>query len=228
MLMRSNESGHSYMESKVGMDSEAKNSPGRARHRVREAAGVCSLLLVALACTAPPAALPPERVVGEVGAYVIGVPDVLQIRVWKQDQLSVEAVVRTDGKISMPLLQDVQAEGLTPEELRDVLTERLSEFIVAPQVNVMVKTMNSNIASVVGGGVARSGVVPLQRHMRVLDAIATMGGFTTFAQKDDIRVLREIDGLQVEYRFDYDAFIRGSAPTSNMLLEPGDTIVVPD
>ncbi|MEE3332263.1 MAG: polysaccharide biosynthesis/export family protein [Myxococcota bacterium] len=228
MSMQSTEFGHTHMESKTRMDSETKNSPDRAMRRVCKAAAVGTFLLAALACTAPPAVLPPERVVGEVGAYVIGVPDVLQLRVWKQDQLSVEAVVRTDGKISMPLLQDVQAEGLTPEELREVLTERLSEFIVAPQVNVMVKAMNSNIASIVGGGVARSGVVPLQRHMRVLDAIATMGGFTTFAQKDDIRVLREIDGLQVEYRFDYDAFIRGSAPNSNMLLEPGDTIVVPD
>lgn len=205
-----------------------KNSPSGAGRRLRVATAALFVMWVSAACTTPPPPLPAPRVVGEVQPYTIGVPDVLQIRVWKQDQLTVEVVVRTDGKISMPLLQDVQAEGLTPEELRDVLTERLAEYIVAPQVNVMVRLMKSNIVSIVGGGVARSGVVELQRHTRVLDAIATVGGFTTFAQKDDIRVLREIDGVQVEYRFDYDAFIAGDAPTSNMVLEPGDTIVVPD
>jgi polysaccharide export outer membrane protein len=205
-----------------------KTSRGDASRRLQVAAAAVAVMLVAVACTVPPGPLPAERVVGEVRPYVIGVPDVLQIRVWKQDQLSVEVVVRSDGKISMPLLQDVQAEGLTPEELRDVLAERLAEYIVAPEVNVIVKMMKSNIVSIVGGGVARSGIVDLQRHTRVLDAIAVVGGFTTFAQKDDIRVLRDIDGAQVEYRFDYDAFIDGSAPNSNMLLMPGDTIVVPD
>lgn len=184
--------------------------------------------LLALACRSAPPQLPPERVVGEVQTYEIGVPDLLRIHVWKQEELSSDVVVRPDGQISLPLIQDVQAEGLTPEELRDVVTERLAEFIVAPQVNVMVREMRSNTASVVGGGVARSGVVPLTRNTRVLDAIATMSGFTQFAKKGDIRILRDVGTRQVEYRFDYDAFIGGRAPNSNMLLEPGDTIVVPD
>ena len=109
-----------------------------------------------------------------------------------------------------------------------MIAERLAEYIVAPQVNVVVKEMRSNVASIVGGGIASSGVVPLMRNTRVLDAIATMGGFTPFAKKGDIRVLREVDQRQIEYRFDYDAFIGGRAPNTNMLLEPGDTIVVPD
>jgi polysaccharide export outer membrane protein len=186
------------------------------------------LAFVAVGCRSAPPQLPPERVVGEVEDYVIGVPDLLTINVWKQNEISGNFVVRPDGKISMPLLQDVQAEGLSPDQLRDVLTERLAEFIVAPQVNVIVAEMRSNIVSVVGGGVARSGVVPLMRNTRVLDAIATMGGFTPFAKKGDIRILREQGGGQVEYRFDYDAFIGGRAPGSNLLLRPGDTIVVPD
>lgn len=194
---------------------------------LRRAAALIGASL-ALACATPVEPPPPERVVGEVEEYVIGVPDALQITVWKQEQLSLEVIVRTDGKISMPLLQDVQAEGLTPDELRAVIEERLAEFIVAPNVNVIVKDMRSNVVSVVGGGVARSGLVPLQRNTRVIDAIATMGGFTPFARKGDIRVLRNVDGRQVQYGFDYDAFIKGRAPDSNMLLEPGDTIVVPD
>ncbi|MCA9512006.1 MAG: polysaccharide biosynthesis/export family protein [Myxococcales bacterium] len=196
------------------------------------AGALCGAALLAsltvLACATPVEPPPPDRVVGEVEEYVIGIPDVLQITVWKQEQLTTEALVRSDGKISMPLLQDVQAEGLTPDELRAVIEERLAEFIVAPHVNVLVKDMRSNVVSVVGGGVARSGLVPLQRNTRVLDAIATMGGFTPFARKGDIRVLRNRDGRQVQYGFDYDAFIKGRAPGSNMLLEPGDTVVVPD
>ena len=186
------------------------------------------LALLLVACRSAPPALPPDRVVGEVEEYKIGVPDLLLIHVWKQAEISGEVVVRPDGKISLPLLQDVQAEGLTPDQLRQDIAEQLAEYIVAPQVNVAVKEMRSNTASIVGGGVARSGVVPLMRNTRVLDAIATMGGFTPFAKKGDILVLREGEAGQVEYRFDYDSFIAGKSPNSNMLLEPGDTIVVPD
>ena len=198
------------------------------RGALRIALAATLLVGAAIGCRSAPPQLPPERVVGEVEDYVIGVPDVLRIHVWREDELTTEVVVRPDGKISLPLLQDVQAEGLTPEELRQSLTEQLAEYIVAPQVNVVVRDMRSNIASVVGGGVARSGVVPLTRNTRVLDAIASMGGFTPFAKKGDIRILRDTDGRQVEYRFDYDAFIGGRAPNSNVLLMPGDTIVVPD
>ena len=180
------------------------------------------------ACSSTPPVLPPERVVGEVEEYEIGVPDLLTIHVWKQPEISGDVVVRPDGKISLPLLQDVQAEGLTPDQLRQDIAAQLGEYIVAPQVNVAVKEMRSNTASVVGGGVARSGVVPLMRNTRVLDAIASMGGFTPFAKKGDILVLRESATGQVDYQFDYDAFISGKSPNSNMLLEPGDTIVVPD
>jgi polysaccharide export outer membrane protein len=192
------------------------------------AAVLAGFSLLLSACSSTPPVLPPERVVGEVEEYEIGVPDLLTIHVWKQPEISGEVVVRPDGKISLPLLQDVQAEGLTPDELRQDIAEQLGEYIVAPQVNVAVKEMRSNTASVVGGGVARSGVVPLMRNTRVLDAIASMGGFTPFAKKGDILVLRESSTGQVDYQFDYDAFISGKSPNSNMLLEPGDTIVVPD
>jgi len=205
---------------------------GSDRNGGRVALGIAAVLagfsLLLSACSSTPPVLPPERVVGEVEEYEIGVPDLLTIHVWKQPEISGEVVVRPDGKISLPLLQDVQAEGLTPDELRQDIAEQLGEYIVAPQVNVAVKEMRSNTASVVGGGVARSGVVPLMRNTRVLDAIASMGGFTPFAKKGDILVLRESSTGQVDYQFDYDAFISGKSPNSNMLLEPGDTIVVPD
>ena len=111
---------------------------------------------------------------------MIGIPDVLKIVVWRNPELSVEVPVRRDGKISVPLVDDVQAEGLTPEELKEVLTEALAEYVTAPDVTVIVQQTNSHTVTVVGA-VARSGQIPLTRQMRVLEAIATMGIFSSFA-----------------------------------------------
>ncbi len=180
-----------------------------------------------LACVGGPAPVPPERVIGEAKPYLIGVPDVLSIRVWKQAELSIDVQVRADGKITVPLVDDVQAEGLTPEELKAVITETLAEYITAPDVTVIVKEMLSNTVAVMGG-VTRAGLVPLQRNTRVLDVIAQSGGFSPFAKKSRVRILRNTEAGQVAYRFDYDRFIDGKAPGTNLLLEPGDTIVVPD
>ena len=189
-------------------------------------AGLCLAWLAggAGSRTAPP----PEEVPGEREEYVIGIPDVLKIVVWRNPELSVEVPVRRDGKISVPLVDDVQAEGLTPEELKEVLTEALAEFVTAPDVTVVVQETNSHTVTVVGG-VARSGQIALTRQMRVVEAIATMGGFNAFARKDRIKIIRERpDGQTVEYDFNYGAYTRGKAPDSNMILQPGDTIIVPE
>jgi len=186
-------------------------------------------VLGALGCngSAPPLP-PPEPLPGERATYVIGVPDQLQVSVWKNPELSISAVVRSDGKISVPLLDDVQAEGLTAEELKEVLTTELSEFIQAPDVTVIVLAMNSKTATLMGPGVGRSTLVPLQRPTRVLDAIAANGGFTTFAKKNRVRIIRPTaDGGMTEYNFSYKGYLNGDLK-SNILLEPGDTIVVPD
>lgn len=181
---------------------------------------------VGLACVDPP--LPPiEPGIGERKTYVIGVTDVLKIAVWKNPEVGGSVVVRTDGMISVPLLDDLQAEGLTPEELREVITEALSEYITNPDVTVVVTGMNSNTISIMGG-VMRSGTLPLQRQMRVLQAIARAGGFSVWAKKDKVRVLRPTPSGLVEYRFDYDAYLSGKAPGTNLVLRAGDTIVVPD
>jgi polysaccharide export outer membrane protein len=167
-------------------------------------------------------------VVGEVEDYVIGVPDQLQLTVWQHPEFSGSVLVRRDGKISVPLMGDIQAEGLTPEALAEAIRVALSEFISKPRVDVAVTEMRSQIASVIGGGVVRSGVVPLTNNTRVIDAIAEMGGFTAFAKKRKILILRDTTEGQVEYVFDYIAFIKGLAPNSTILLMPGDTIVVPE
>jgi polysaccharide export outer membrane protein len=160
--------------------------------------------------------------------YVIGVTDVLSIVVWKNDDLSVRVPVRPDGKISIPLLDDVQAEGLTPVELKQVLTRELGEYVTAPDVAVIVTEMNSQFVSVVGE-VIRNAQITLTKDLRVLEAIAAVGGFSTFADKGDIRIVRRRpDGSEAEYAFDYDAYIAGKAPGTNIVLQNGDTIIVHD
>jgi polysaccharide export outer membrane protein len=170
---------------------------------------------------------PPEPDPMDLDEYVIGPSDNLQIHVWKNPELSVNVLVRNDGKISVPLLDDVQAAGLTPLELKEVLTESLREFVTNPDITVTVSAMNSHQVFLMGE-VGRQGPLPLSRHLRVLDALASAGGFSTFADKNDVRILRRTPQGIVEYQFDYDAYLAGDAPESNLLLQRGDTIVVPE
>lgn len=210
-------------EQGVAMDLDRRSRSGRG-------ALLAGLFAVALAvgCAGRGATPPPEEEPGDRDEYVIGIPDLLKIVVWRNPELSVEVPVRSDGKISVPLVDDVQAEGLTPEELKEVLTEALAEFVTAPDVTVVVQQTNSHTVTVVGG-VARSGQIALTRQMRVVEAIATMGGFNPFAKKDRIKIIREKPGGGTEeYRFNYGAFSAGKAPGSNLLLRPGDTIIVPE
>ena len=196
---------------------------------VRNFSGHVVLLLAVfgLGCAGAGAPMPPEPDPGERENYVIGIPDLLRVVVWRNPELSVSVPVRRDGKISVPLVDDVQAEGLTPEELKEVLTEALAEFVTAPDVTVMVQQINSHTVTVVGA-VARSGQLPLIRQTRVLEAIAIMGGFSIWARKDHIKIIRPVEDGAVEYVFNYGAFSSGKAPNSNLLLQPGDTVVVPD
>ena len=183
-------------------------------------------LAVGCANISPP---PPETGPMDRADYVIGPADILRIQVWKQPELSVEVPVRPDGKISVPLANDVQAAGLTAVELRDVITNALTDFVTAPDVTVMVREVRSKNVQVVGEVTRAGAVVPLYSDMRALDAIAVAGGFSPYADKSDIQILRRNpDGTLVQYRFNYKAFLRGKQPEGNMRLQPGDTIVVGD
>jgi polysaccharide export outer membrane protein len=171
---------------------------------------------------------PPEEGAVAEGEYVIGVADVLRIDVWKSPDLTVSVPVRPDGKISMPLVDNVQADGLTTAELKELLTRELAEYVANPDVTVTVLQINSKRVNVIGE-VARPGPVSLQSRLRVLDAISQSGGFNPFADKKRVKLIRNgADGALAEYRFDYDAYVAGRAPGTNLLLQPGDTIVVPD
>jgi polysaccharide export outer membrane protein len=189
----------------------------------------CAVLLIGLGCFGRTPSPPPVDPTPETrDAYAIGVTDLLQISVWKNEELSVEVPVRSDGMISIPLIDDVRAEGLTPQELKEVITRELAEYVTAPDVTVVVKQMNSRFVSVIGE-VRTPTRVPLTRDLRVLEVIALVGGFTTFADKNDVRIVRrDLDGNETEFRFDYEAYTRGRAPGSNIVLQPGDVIIVPD
>ncbi len=158
-------------------------------------------------------------------SYVIGPQDVLDISVWKEPELSRNVPVRPDGKISLPLLNDVQAAGLTPTQLGASITEMLRRFVNEPRVTVIVTAMNSQRVFVLGE-VNRPGAIPLLPSMTVIQAIASSGGFTQFANQKRIYVLRAENGKQNRYPFNYKAAVRGDT-TYNIELKPGDTIVVP-
>lgn len=188
---------------------------------------VAIALAVLLGCVGSGIPHPQEPPSLDKAEYVIGAGDLLTIRVWKNPELSVDVSVRPDGKISVPLLDDIQAEGLTALELKEVITGDLAEFVSNPDVTVVVKAIGSKYVFVLGE-VARSGPVPLGKDVRVLDALSTAGGFGNFADKKRVKVIRREEGREVEYRFNYDAYVAGKAPGTNLLLVPGDTIVVPD
>lgn len=160
-------------------------------------------------------------------AYKIGPQDILRIDVWKEPEISRSGLpVRPDGKISLPLLNDVQAAGLSPLELSNLISEGLKKYMNNPQVTVTVLEINSKRVYVTGE-VRRPGAFPLLPNMTVLQALSHSGGFTQFARTNKIYVLRNEGGKQVKYPFNYKDIIKGSHPEENIELQPGDLIVVP-
>ena len=157
--------------------------------------------------------------------YVIGADDMLQISVWKEPDLTESLPVRPDGKISMPLLNDVTAAGLTPTQLADSISSKLKKYIADPRVTVVVTAMNSRRIYVMGE-VAHTGTMTLQPNMTVLQALAS-AGFTQFANTKGIYVLRMENGKQQKIPVPYRSLIKGEAIDQNLVLKPGDTIVVP-
>lgn len=158
--------------------------------------------------------------------YIIGAQDVLDISVWKENQLTETVPVRPDGKISLPLLNDVQAAGLTPTQLAAQLTQSLKKFLTDPQVTVIVREINSRRVYLLGE-VSRAGAYPLLPGMTVLQALSSGGGFTQFANVKKIYVLRVENGKQEKFPFNYKNVISGKDASENILLKAGDTIVVP-
>lgn len=157
--------------------------------------------------------------------YRLGPEDVLRIAVWENKELTLDVVVRPDGKISFPLIQDIQTEGLTAAELADLIHQKLIEYVKEPQVSVIVLQVNSPKVFVLGN-VARPGTYILRSDMSVLQALSLAGGFTQFASPRSIKLVRGT-GLKQEVRkINYYRLIE-DAGEGNYLLQSGDTIVVP-
>jgi polysaccharide biosynthesis/export protein len=158
--------------------------------------------------------------------YVIGAEDMLQISVWKNESLSRQLPVRPDGKVSMPLLHDVQAAGLTPMQLRDKIAAALAEFMPNPEVSVTVLEVRSYRVSVLGE-VQKPGVLQLKAPTTVLEAIALAGGFRDFASPSKIVIFRKDEGGQTQrLRFNYNRAV-GAGGEENVALRSGDVVVVP-
>jgi len=157
--------------------------------------------------------------------YVIGPDDTLYVNVWKEPDLTATLPVRADGMISLPLLNDVQASGLTPMQLAASITDKLKKYVADPRVTVTVTQMNSQRVYVTGE-VSHSGPMPLTPDMTVLQALSS-AGFSQFANTKGIYVLRNESGAQKKYPVNYKKLIKGEDSASNILLKPGDTIVVP-
>ena len=159
--------------------------------------------------------------------YVVGIGDVLEINVWKESELSKTVPVRPDGMITLPLIGEIKAVGLTPDQLKEQLTVALQKVVTDPQVTVMV-TQVSSLSFNIMGNVNRPGYYPLTRPMTILDAIAISGGFRDFAKEKKIYVLRTgPNGAQQKIMFNYKDVIKGKKMAQNIMLLPHDTLVVP-
>ncbi len=158
--------------------------------------------------------------------YKVGIDDELQISVWKEPDLSVQVVVRPDGIITIPVVDDVPVVGLTTKQVADILTDKLKNVVAEPQVTVIVRKINSRKVYLTGQ-VGRPGAVSLTGHETALQVIAESGGLNIYAKAEKIYILRKADGRQQKLPFNYKKAINGEDPKSDIALENGDVIVVP-
>jgi polysaccharide export outer membrane protein len=160
-------------------------------------------------------------------SYTIGADDILAINVWKEPDLTRSVPVRSDGKISLPLIGELQAAGATPKQLEDDISRKLTNYVAEPEVTVIVQEIRSRKFNILGL-VAKPGSYPITRTTTVLDAIALAGGFRDFAKQKSIYILRQNpDGTQKKLPFNYKDVVKGKNVEQNIRLEPRDTVVVP-
>jgi polysaccharide biosynthesis/export protein len=184
-------------------------------------------MALAQSTTAKPAqdANVPNKEVVSSSTYVIGADDTLHVDVWKEPDLTATLPVRSDGMISLPLLNDVQAAGLTPMQLAASITEKLKKYLSDPRVTVVVTQMNSQRIFVTGE-VLHTGAMPLLPNMNVLQALSA-AGFTQFANTKGIYILRTENGKQVKIPVNYRQLLKGEKIDQMIMMKPRDTIVVP-
>jgi polysaccharide biosynthesis/export protein len=158
--------------------------------------------------------------------YVIGPEDVLSIVFWRDKDMSADVVVRPDGKISLALLNDIEAAGYTPEQLRANILKAAQKYIADPNATVVVKEIHSRKVFIMGS-VARPGSYPIIGNLTVVQLIAQAGGILEYADDKNILITRGDGGQQVRFRFNYRDFVKGKDTRQNIALRPGDTVIVP-
>ena len=201
----------------------------------------CIVLLVTLTCRAASAgAEQVERTASPTTAattgaaaaaapppgYVIGPADVLSIVFWRDKEMSAEVTVRPDGKISLPLLNEIYAAGFTPEQLRDKVTKAAERYIDDPNATVVVREINSRKVFITGS-IEKPGTFTLAGPMTVLQLIAMAGGLKEYADKSKIVILRSENGTSTGFRFNYKQVVEQKKMGQNIELKPGDTVIVP-
>jgi polysaccharide export outer membrane protein len=162
----------------------------------------------------------------EPSSYLIGPTDLLYIYVWKEPELTQEVTVLPDGKVSLPLIGEIQAQDRTVTELKQTMTDKLQQYVTAPEVTVVVRGTNSRRIYTLGR-LVRPGPYPLAPGMTVLQALSTAGGFAEWADEKGIMVIRREGNKELQHRFNYKEYISGKNLEQNILLKPNDTIVVP-
>jgi polysaccharide export outer membrane protein len=162
--------------------------------------------------------------VKNVSTYKIQVSDILEINVWKEEDLTQEVQVRRDGMISLPLVDEMQAAGLTTIQLKQNISQRLSKFIENPVVTVIVKEQGSSFYII--GEIDQIGEYPLTKNISLVQALALAGGFTEWADKNELLLIRRVEGQDKRYILSYDNIVTGKKTSDNVLLQPDDTIVV--
>jgi polysaccharide export outer membrane protein len=159
-------------------------------------------------------------------AYTVNPGDVLSIMVWKEADLQRQVIVRPDGFFSFPLVGDIQAEGKSIEQIRKNVAEHLEKYIPDPVVTVAAEGLSGNAVYVIGQ-VQRPGVIPAAGQIDVMQALSIGGGMSVFAQLDDIKILRRVNGKLIAIPFNYKDIEKGKRLNQNILLEPGDVVIVP-
>ena len=178
------------------------------------------------AMTTTAAAPAPPSGVAVPADYVIGADDVLTVLFWRDKDMSSDVTVRPDGRISLPLVNEVQAAGLTPDQLRDAVTKVAVKYVADPSVTVVVKQINSRKAFITGQ-VSKPGAYTLNKPTTVLQLISMAGGLLDFAKGKEIVIARNTDGQQQALKFNYKDVLQGRNLAQNVFLKPGDTVLVP-
>lgn len=186
-------------------------------------------LVIVLAAEGAPAAATqaaPAAAVAVPADYVIGPEDVLGVVFWREADLTTDVTVRPDGRVSLPMLGEMVAAGLRPQELQEQILAAAKKYVQDPNVAVVVRTINS-MKVYVTGRVTTPGAHPLKGPLTAMQAIALAGGLTEYADAKNLMILRTTNGKTQSFKFNYHDVARGKKLEQNILLKPGDTVVVP-